>query len=125
MYRRWSTAPTPTPPTWRSATPKAFVGAYCAAVQVEYLRKSQRAHGASCCSSVQARTWFNEELESKNFIVPGVVAIVMAVIGALLTSLTVAREWERGTMEQLISTPVTRARNHRRQAASLLRAGHV
>ncbi len=51
--------------------------------------------------------WFNEDLESKNFIVPGVAAIVMAVVGVLLTSLTVAREWERGTMEQLISTPVT------------------
>ena len=57
--------------------------------------------------SVDARTWFNEELESRNFIVPGVVAIVMAVIGTFLTSLTIAREWERGTMEQLISTPVS------------------
>jgi ABC-2 type transport system permease protein len=56
---------------------------------------------------VDARTWFNEELESRNFIVPGVVAIVMAVIGTFLTSLTIAREWERGTMEQLISTPVS------------------
>ncbi|MFQ5662407.1 MAG: ABC transporter permease [Terriglobia bacterium] len=56
---------------------------------------------------VEPRTWFNEDLESKAFIVPGVVAIVMAVIGTFLTSLTVAREWERGTMEQLISTPVT------------------
>ena len=57
--------------------------------------------------SLDARTWFNEELESRNFIVPGVVAIVMAVIGTFLTSLTIAREWERGTMEQLISTPVS------------------
>jgi len=57
---------------------------------------------------VDARTWFNEELESKAFITPGVIAIVMAVIGAFLTSLTIAREWERGTMEQLVSTPVTR-----------------
>jgi ABC-2 type transport system permease protein len=57
--------------------------------------------------SVDVRTWFNEDLESMNNIVPGVVAIVMAVIGSFLTSLTIAREWERGTMEQLISTPVT------------------
>jgi ABC-2 type transport system permease protein len=56
--------------------------------------------------AVEARTRFNESLESKNFIVPGVVALVMAVIGTFLTSLTIAREWERGTMEQLISTPV-------------------
>ena len=54
----------------------------------------------------QARTWFNENLESMANFVPGVVALVMAVIGAFLTSLTIAREWERGTMEQLISTPV-------------------
>lgn len=57
--------------------------------------------------SVDARTWFNENLESMVTIVPGVVAMVMAVVGTFLTSLTVAREWERGTMEQLISTPVT------------------
>jgi ABC-2 type transport system permease protein len=54
----------------------------------------------------QPRTWFNEDLESMANIVPGVVALVMAVVGAFLTSLTIAREWERGTMEQLISTPV-------------------
>lgn len=57
--------------------------------------------------SVDARTWFNEDLESTANIVPGVIAIVMAVIGSFLTSLTIAREWERGTMEQLLSTPVT------------------
>jgi len=55
---------------------------------------------------VQARVWFNEELESRNFIVPGIVALVMAIVGAQLTSLTIAREWERGTMELLVSTPV-------------------
>jgi ABC-2 type transport system permease protein len=59
--------------------------------------------------STEVRTWFNEDLESSAFIVPGVLALVMTVIGAFLTSLTVAREWERGTMEQLISTPVTAA----------------
>ena len=59
--------------------------------------------------STEVRTWFNEDLESSAFIVPGVLALVMTVVGAFLTSLTVAREWERGTMEQLISTPVTAA----------------
>jgi len=55
---------------------------------------------------VRPRVWFNEELESKNFIIPGLIAVIMMVIAALMTSLTVAREWEEGTMEQLISTPV-------------------
>ncbi len=55
---------------------------------------------------VQPRVWFNEELESKNYIIPGLIAVIMMIIAAMLTSLTVAREWERGTMEQLISTPV-------------------
>lgn len=55
---------------------------------------------------LQPRVWFNPDLESKNYIIPGLIAVIMMVIAALLTSLTVAREWERGTMEQLISTPV-------------------
>jgi len=55
---------------------------------------------------LRPRAWFNADLESKNYIVPGLIAVIMMVIAALLTSLTVAREWERGTMEQLISTPV-------------------
>lgn len=55
---------------------------------------------------VRPRTWFNADMESKNYIIPGLIAVIMMVIAALLTSLTVAREWERGTMEQLISTPV-------------------
>lgn len=55
---------------------------------------------------MRPRVWFNEDMESKNYIIPGLIAVIMMVIAALLTSLTVAREWERGTMEQLISTPV-------------------
>ena len=56
---------------------------------------------------LEQNTWFNETLDSRNFIIPGVVAVILALVGAQLTSLTVSREWERGTMEQLISTPVT------------------
>lgn len=52
------------------------------------------------------RVWYNPDLQSKHAIVPGLTAVIMMVIAALLTSLTVAREWESGTMEQLISTPV-------------------
>ncbi|HPB82008.1 MAG TPA: ABC transporter permease [Spirochaetota bacterium] len=55
---------------------------------------------------VRSRVWYNEELQSKNFIVPGIIVIVMAIISALITSLTISREWERGTMETLITTPV-------------------
>lgn len=56
--------------------------------------------------TLRSRVWFNQGFQSKYFIVPGMIAVIMMVIAALLTSLTVAREWERGTMEQLISTPV-------------------
>jgi len=52
------------------------------------------------------RIWFNPDLESKNFIVPGLIAIIMSILAAILTSGTIAREWERGSMEQLISTPI-------------------
>jgi ABC-2 type transport system permease protein len=55
---------------------------------------------------LRPRVWFNADMESRNYIIPGLIAVIMMVIAALLTSLTVAREWERGTMEQLISTPV-------------------
>ena len=55
---------------------------------------------------VRPRVWFNEDLESRNYIIPGLIAVLMMVISAMLTSLTIAREWERGTMEQLISTPI-------------------
>ena len=52
------------------------------------------------------RIWFNPDLESKNFIVPGLIAVIMAILAAILTSGTISGEWERGTMEQLISTPI-------------------
>jgi ABC-2 type transport system permease protein len=55
---------------------------------------------------LRPRVWFNADLESRNYIIPGLIAVIMMIIAALLTSLTVAREWERGTMEQLIATPV-------------------
>ena len=55
---------------------------------------------------LRPRVWFNETLLSRNFIIPGLIAVIMMIVCALLTSLTVAKEWERGTMEQLISTPV-------------------
>ena len=87
---------------------QAVVQGYSSDIQLDWLRnRGQLAQPAAV--SVETRTWYNEDLESSAFIVPGVLALVMSVIGAFLTSLTIAREWERGTMEQLISTPVTPA----------------
>lgn len=58
--------------------------------------------------TVDARVWYNPTLESRTMIVPGLIAVIMSIIAAMLTALTIAREWERGTMEQLASTPVHR-----------------
>ncbi|MGD0914819.1 MAG: ABC transporter permease [Thermodesulfobacteriota bacterium] len=57
----------------------------------------------------QLRVWFNEELESKNYFIPGLVAVIMSIIGVLLTGQVIVREWEKGTMELLISTPVRKS----------------
>ena len=83
----------------------SIVQAYSSRLEIDWRER----HGLAASVpdvSFQPRTWFNEDLESMANIVPGVVAIVMAVVGAFLASLTIAREWERGTMEQLISTPI-------------------
>ena len=59
--------------------------------------------------TLEPRFWFNPTAESRNYLIPGSITVIMTVIGALLTSLVVAREWERGTMEALLSSPMTRA----------------
>ncbi len=71
-------------------------------------RYSQRIGGGTVTPLIDSRSrvWYNTELKSRNFIIPGLIAIIMAVIVSVLTSLTIAREWDRGTMEQLIATPV-------------------
>ncbi len=56
---------------------------------------------------LEPRYWFNAELESRRALVPGAIAIVMTIIGTMLTALVVAREWERGTMEAVLSTPAS------------------
>jgi ABC-2 type transport system permease protein len=58
--------------------------------------------------TLESRAWYNPDLESRHMIVPGLIAVIMSIIAAMLTALTIAREWERGTMEQLASTPVSR-----------------
>jgi ABC-2 type transport system permease protein len=71
-------------------------------------RASVQARTAAPPIRAESRVWYNETLESRNMVVPGVIAVTISIVAALLTSLTLAREWERGTMEQLVTTPVTR-----------------
>ncbi len=78
---------------------------YSQEVAIETVRK-RGGRGLQPPIDLRPRVWFNAELESRNFIVPGLIAVIMMVITALLSSLTIAREWERGTMEQLIATPI-------------------
>lgn len=80
---------------------ETIVGAYSERVAVAFGARP----GPPALES-RLRVWYNADLESRNFIVPGLIAVIMMVIAAMLTSLTVAREWERGTMEQLIATPI-------------------
>jgi ABC-2 type transport system permease protein len=84
---------------------QAVVQGYSSNIQLDWLQARGQVAQTSLVG-VETRTWYNEDLESSAFIVPGVLALVMSVIGSFLTSLTIAREWERGTMEQLVSTPV-------------------
>jgi len=56
--------------------------------------------------TLEPRIWFNAAVRSRNFLVPGLIAVIMTLIGAMLTSMVVAREWERGTMEALMVTPI-------------------
>ena len=84
---------------------QAVTGAFNQGIALEQVRREAGAPPVPPLD-LRARVWFNADLESKNFIIPGLIAVIMGLIAALLTSLTVAREWERGTMEQLISTPV-------------------
>jgi ABC-2 type transport system permease protein len=84
----------------------AVVNGYAGDVQLDWLDRQGRPLQQIQPMTVQSRVWFNEDLESRNFIIPGLVAVIMALVGAQLTSLTISREWERGTMELLVSTPV-------------------
>lgn len=70
------------------------------------LQRIEAGEGGESGPQLVPRIWFNPELESRNSLIPGALAIIMAIIGTLLTALVVSREWERGTMEALLSTPV-------------------
>ncbi len=85
---------------------RTVVADYSSALQLRSIERRGGHLRTQTPVAVEARVWFNEDLVSRNYIIPGIVALVMAIVGAQLTSLTIAREWERGTMELLVSTPV-------------------
>jgi ABC-2 type transport system permease protein len=89
----------------------AFVGSYVGAIwdTWQQQRGQNQARMDALRIDLRPRAWFNPSTISRNFLVPGSISVVMTVIGVLLTSLVVAREWERGTMEALLATPVTKA----------------
>lgn len=86
-----------------------FVQNYVASTWSNWLQQEKISEGLKGLPLITAepRFWYNEELESRNFLVPGSLAIIMTLIGTLLTALVVAREWERGTMEAIMATPVS------------------
>ncbi|RYD49363.1 MAG: ABC transporter permease, partial [Sphingomonadales bacterium] len=89
-----------------------FAAAYGEGVRAQWAAEEglQRNPGAAPPPvTLSARYWYNPELKSRYFLVPGSIAIVMTIIGTLLTALVVAREWERGTMEAMMATPITMA----------------
>lgn len=83
-----------------------FVANYAQGVVGLWLASHAPARSAARIA-FEPRFWFNPEIESRRFLVPGAIAIVMTMIGTLLTALVVAREWERGTMEAIMSTPAS------------------
>ena len=72
------------------------------------LRQARGEQVAAPAVKVSQRIWFNEAAISRNFLVPGLITLIMTLIGILLTALVVAREWERGTMEAILVTPIRR-----------------
>lgn len=86
-----------------------FVQNYVQGAWLNWLRQRNITHSAHLIQPVilNSRVWYNEKLESRDFLLPGSLALIMALIGTLLTALVIAREWERGTMEALMATPIT------------------
>lgn len=83
----------------------SFAQNYVLGAWQEWLKEENIYSGAK--AAAQTRYWYNEKLESRNFLIPSSLALIMALIGTLLTALVISREWERGTMEAIMSTPVT------------------
>jgi ABC-2 type transport system permease protein len=91
-----------------NANDARLIEGYVQGVWVNWLEDLARARGDELNMPVrlEQRVWFNSELRSRNYLVPGLIAVIMTLIGALLTAMVMAREWERGTMEALMVTPV-------------------
>ena len=90
----------------------SFIAAYAEGVRARWAvgRSLEQGHRPETTRiDVSTRYWFNPELTSRFFLVPGSMAIVLTIIGTLLTALVIAREWERGTMEALLATPISTA----------------
>ncbi|WP_116134569.1 ABC transporter permease [Tropicimonas sp. IMCC34043] len=89
----------------------AFVANFAEGVRATWAAQRAAEAGVTAAPPITLvpRFWYNAELTSRDFLIPGSIAIVMAMIGTLLTALVVAREWERGTMEAMMATPVAMA----------------
>jgi ABC-2 type transport system permease protein len=91
-----------------NANTARLVSGYVESAWLNWMEQRSLSLGNPLSQPIQAeqRVWFNSAVRSRNFLVPGLIAVIMTLIGALLTALVVAREWERGTMEALMVTPV-------------------
>ncbi len=85
----------------------SFAASYVQATFANWLAGREDSTATAAGPMLVPRVWFNPELESRRVLLPGAMAIVMTLIGTLLTALVIAREWERGTMESVMSTPTT------------------
>ena len=86
-----------------------FIQSYAQAVLLRW-QGARQAGGVPQAGpvSIEERYWYNPTAKSERFLVPGAITVIMTLIGTLLTSLVFAREWERGTMEAMLATPVSR-----------------
>ena len=110
LNRSGATAPIEVVTDGSEPNTASFVAAYIQGVWQTWAYQRAVDHGRPVAAPISLipRYWFNPAAISRNFIVPGSIAIIMTIVGALLTSLVIAREWERGTMEALLATPITR-----------------
>jgi ABC-2 type transport system permease protein len=84
---------------------ESIVQAYSADIRFD-LQNRRTGRRPAPLVDARMRIWYNSSLESKNYVVPGLIAVILMIIAGQLTSLTIAREWDLGTMEQVLSTPL-------------------
>jgi ABC-2 type transport system permease protein len=87
---------------------ETVVQTYSSAIRFDLQNRHgiRRVSGSGPAVDPRVRVWYNSSLESKNYVVPGLIAVILMIIAGQLTSLTIAREWDLGTMEQILSTPL-------------------